>query len=129
MAGSSAPLELRAFIDSIPAFAWSASADGVPEFVNRRLQEYSGLSRDQLYGEWKSILHQDEVEDLENWWQELQSSGEPGQEEFRLRRFDGEYRWFRIAVVPVRDEQGNLIRWYGINIDIDDRKRAEQKLR
>ena len=127
--GSRAHLELRAFIDGIPAFAWSARPDGFPEFVNRRLQDYTGLSPQQLYGQWKSILHRDEVEDFENWWQGLQNSGKPGQTELRLRRFNGEYRWFQISAAPVRDEQGNLVRWYGINIDIDDRKRAEQKLR
>lgn len=127
--GTRAPLELRAFIDSLPAFAWSAGPDGSPEFVNRRLQDYTGLSADQLYGEWKSILHRDEVGDFENWWQGLQNSGKPEQTELRLRRFDGEYRWFQISAVPIHDEQGNLVRWYGVNIEIDDRKRAEQKLR
>jgi formate hydrogenlyase transcriptional activator len=121
--------ELRAFIDGIPALAWSTRPDGFPEFVNRRLQDYCGLSTDQVYGEWKSILHRDDAEAFENWWQGLQNSGEPGQTELRLRRFDGEYRWFQISAAPVHDEQGNLVRWYGINTDIDDRKRAEQKLR
>jgi formate hydrogenlyase transcriptional activator len=127
--GSRAPLELLAFIDSIPAFAWSVRPDGSPEFVNRRLQDYTGLSQDQLYGDWNSILHRDDMEDFENWWQGLQNSGKPGQAELRLRRFDGEYRWFQISAVPVHDEQGNLVRWYGVNTDIDDRRRAEQKLR
>jgi len=127
--GSRAPLELRSLIDSIPAFAWSASPDGFPEFVNQRLQDYSGLSPDQLYGDWMSILHRDEVEEFENWWQGLQNSGKPGQTELRLRRFDGEYRWFQISAAPIHDEQGNLVRWCGVNTDIDDRKRAEQKLR
>ena len=85
--------------------------------------------RTNIYGEWKSILHRDEVEEFENWWQGLQNSGKPGQTELRFRRVDGEYRWFQISAAPVHDEQGNLVRWYGINIDIDDRKRAEQKLR
>ena len=128
MAGSRAPLELRAFIDSVPAFAWSAGPDGVPEFVNRRLQDYSGLSPDQLYGQWKSILHPDDVEAFDKWWRGLQSSGEPGQTELRLRRFDGAYRWFQISTAPLRDELGNLVRWCGINLDVDDRKRADEKL-
>ena len=128
-AKSRVPLELRAFIDGIPALAWSILPDGFPEFVNRRLQDYSGLSPDQIYGEWKSILHRDDAEEFENWWQDLQNSRKPGQTELRLRRFDGEYRWFQIAAAPIHDEQGNLVRWYGINTDIDERKRAEQKLR
>jgi PAS domain S-box-containing protein len=124
-----APLELRAFIDRIPALAWSARPDGFPEFVNQRLQDYSGLSSDQVYGEWKSILHGDDAEEFENWWRGLQNSGKAGQTELRLRRFDGEYRWFQISAAPFRDEQGNLVRWCGINTDIDDHKRAEQELR
>jgi formate hydrogenlyase transcriptional activator len=126
--GSGAPLELRSFIDSIPAFAWSARPDGFPEFVNERLQDYSGLSPDQLYADWKSILHQDEVGCFEDWWRGLQNSEKPGQTELRIRRFDGEYRWFQISAAPVHDQQGNLVRWCGVNTDIDDRKRAEQKL-
>jgi PAS domain S-box-containing protein len=126
--GSRAPLEPRAFIDGIPALAWSARPDGFPEFVNQRLQDYTGLSPDQVYGGWKSILHRDDAEEFENWWQGIQDSGEPGQTELRLRRFDGEYRWFQISAAPFHDEQGNLVSWFGINTDIDDRKRAELKL-
>ena len=125
----SGDLELRAFIDGMPALAWSYSADGFPEFVNRRLQDFSGLSPDQICEEWKSILHRDDVEQFEKWWQGLQNSRNAGQTELRLRRFDGEYRWFQIAAAPAHDEQGNLVRWYGINTDIDDRKHAEQELR
>jgi len=125
----SGDLELRAFIDGMPALAWSCSADGFPEFVNRRLQDFSGLSPDQICEEWKSILHRDDVEQFEKWWQGLQNSRNAGQTELRLRRFDGEYRWFQIAAAPAHDEQGNLVRWYGINTDIDDRKHAEQELR
>jgi PAS domain S-box-containing protein len=61
-------------------------------------------------------------------WLGLLASGEPGQEEARLRRFDGEYRWFLFRAEPVRDEQGEVVRWYGTNTDIEDRKRAEDKL-
>jgi PAS domain-containing protein len=60
------PLELRAFIDGIPAFAWSARPDGILEFVNQGLQEYNGLSPEQIYGDWKSVLHRDDVEEFEN---------------------------------------------------------------
>jgi PAS domain S-box-containing protein len=123
------PLELRAFVDGVPALAWSALPDGSPEFFNQRFVDYSGLSRDQVYAEWKSTLYRDDVEEFERWWGGLQKSPKPGQTEFRLRRADGEYRWFEVPAAPVHDEQGNLIRWYGIIIDIDERKRAEQKLR
>src|SRR5215469_15479381 len=75
------PLELRAFVDGVPAVVWSALADGSPEFVNLRLQDYSGLIRDQICGEWTSILHPEDVSEFEKWWRGLQTSGKPGQTE------------------------------------------------
>jgi PAS domain S-box-containing protein len=123
------PLELRAFIDGIPALAWSALPDGFPEFFNQRFCDYSGLSPDQARAQWKSSFHRDDADEFEQWWDGLQKSRMPGQVEVRLRRADGECRWFQIAAAPVHDEQGRLTRWYGISIDIDDRTRAEQQLR
>jgi len=123
------PLELRAFIDGMPAFVWSCRPDGYPELFNQRFLQYSGLSAHQIYDEWKSTLHPDDLEAFENWWQDLQRSPKLGQTEYRIRRVDGQYRWFQISAAPVLDERGNLIRWYGVHTDIDDRKRAEQKLR
>jgi len=128
--GSRAPLELRAFIDRVPALAWSALPDGSLDFVNQRFRDYTGLSSDQLYGsEWKSAVHRDDIQQLETWWQRLRQSQEAGTTEVRFRRFDGEYRWFQIWAAPVHDEQANLVRWCGINTDIDDTKCSEQKLR
>src|SRR5215831_7410538 len=88
--------ELRAFIDGMPAVAWSCGPNGFPEFVNERFHEYSGLSLDQTSGNWKSTLHPDDVEAFEKWWQGLLRSQESGQIEVRFRRSDGEYRWFQI---------------------------------
>jgi formate hydrogenlyase transcriptional activator len=122
---SRATLDLRAFIDCVPALAWSALPDGSLDFFNQPFRTYTGLSSEQLYGsEWKSAVHPDDIQTLEAWWRDHGSTME-----LRLRRVDGEYRWFQISAAPVHDAQGNLVRWYGINADIDDRKRAEQKLR
>ncbi len=127
---SRATLEFRAFIDGVPALAWSALPDGSLEFSNQRFGDYTGLSMDQLHGsKWKSAIHPDDIQQLETWWRDLAHSGEAGTTEVRLRRFDGEYRWFQIAAAPVHDEHGNVVRWYGINTDIDERKCAEQELR
>jgi len=126
---SPTPLELRSFIDRIPALAWSALPDGSLDFFNQRFRDYTGLSSDQLYGsEWKSAVHRDDIQQLEIWWQGLRQS-QAGTTEVRLRRFDGEYRWFQITASPVYDEHANLVRWCGINTDINDIKYSEQKLR
>ena len=127
---SRATLNLRAFIDSVPAIAWSALPDGSLDFINQRFRDYTGLSTDQLIGwEWKSVVQPDDVPQLESWWQDVRHSQKAGTTEKRLRRFDGAYRWFRIAAAPVHDEQANLVRWCGINTDIDDLKCSEQKFR
>ena len=126
---SPTPLELRSFIDRIPALAWSALPDGSLDFFNQRFRDYTGLSSDQLYGsEWKSAVHRDDIQQLETWWQGLRQS-QVGTTEVRLRRFDGEYRWFQITASPLYDEHANLVRWCGINTDINDIKCSEQKLR
>jgi formate hydrogenlyase transcriptional activator len=122
-------LELRSFIDRVPALAWSALPDGSLDFFNQRFRDYTGLSSDQLYGsEWKSAVHRDDIQQLETWWQGLRQS-QAGTTEVRLCRFDGEYRWFQITASPVYDEHANLVRWCGINTDINDIKCSEQKLR
>ena len=127
---SRTPLELRAFIDSVLTIAWSAQPDGSLDFVNQRFRDYTGLSSDQLTGwEWKAVVHRDDIPQLETWWQDVRQSQKAGTTEKRLRRFDGAYRWFRIAAAPVHDEQADLVRWCGINTDIDDLKRSEQKFR
>jgi formate hydrogenlyase transcriptional activator len=125
-----ATLKLRAFIDAVLAIAWSALPDGSLDFINQRFRDYTGLPSDQLIGwEWKSVVHPDDLQKLGTWWQDVRQSQEAGTTEKRLRRFDGAYRWFRIAAAPVHDEQANLVRWCGINTDIDDLKCSEQKFR
>jgi formate hydrogenlyase transcriptional activator len=120
--------ELRSCIDRVPALAWSALPDGSLDFLNQRFQDYTGLTPDQLRGlRWQSIVHGDDIQQVEVWWQELRQSQEESTKTVRLRRFDGKYRWFQIAASPVHDDHGKLVFWYGINTDIDDLKRSEQK--
>jgi len=127
---SQALSELRAFIDNIPALAWTALPDGSIECFNQQFTDYSGWSARQMPRSWRSSdgLHRDDLDRFEQWWHELLESRKPASTEVRFRRADGEYRWFQISAAPIRDGQGNLVRWCGINIDIDDRKRAEQNL-
>ncbi|MFC4527004.1 PAS domain-containing protein [Dyella halodurans] len=127
---STAERDLSSIINTIPALAWSARTDGSGEFFNQHYLDYVGLSAKQA-NEWglTVALHPDDVHDLTAWWQLVMASQTPGETEARLRRFDGEYRWFLFRVNPLRNASGNIIKWYGISIDIDDRKRAEENLR
>ncbi len=117
-------------IDKIPTLAWACRPDGTTEFLNQRWLEYTGLSMEaSVDWGWKVAIHPDDLEQLMETWLGLLASGEPGDEAARLRAFDGTYRWFLFRAVPVRDEQGNVVRWYGTNTDIEDLKRAEAELR
>ncbi len=116
-------------IDKIPALAWSCAPDGAAEFLNQVWLDYTGLPREEAVGwGWKAAIHPEDLDKLMATWLALLASGEPGQEEARLRRFDGEYRWFLFRAVPVRDEQGRIVRWYGTNTDIEELKHAEALL-
>jgi formate hydrogenlyase transcriptional activator len=122
---------LRLIVDTIPAQAWRALPDGSVDYFNQRWHDYTGLSPREAHGwGWKAIIHpEDAARAMGKWTQEVLPSGKPGEIEMRLRRFDGEYRWFIVRVEPQCDELGHVIQWYGTNTDIDDLKRAEDKLR
>ena len=121
---------LRKIIDTIPTLAWCGLPDGSKEFFNQRWHDYTGLSQEEAHGwGWKRTIHPDDLEKLLDKWLKFVASGEPGEIEARVRRFDGQYRWFLFRAEPLRDEQGNIVNWYGTNIDIEDRKRAEDRLR
>jgi PAS domain S-box-containing protein len=116
----------RTMIDAIPTMAWSALPDGSVEFANQRWHDYTGLSAEELRGwEWKVAVHPEDLEKVVDIWQALLASRQPGELEGRVRRFDGEYRWFLFRAEPVLDERGNIVKWYGTNTDIEDLKRAE----
>ena len=121
---------LDLIINTIPALAWSARPDGSAEFFNQHYLEYVGLSAEQVkdWG-WTVAVHPDDLNGLAGSWQSIMASGERGESEARLRRFDGEYRWFLFRANPLRDESGNIVNWFGINTDIEDRKRAGEALR
>ena len=121
---------LRTTIDTIPVIAWRTLPDGSGEFWNRRWHDYTGLSFEAARGwGWRVAIHPEDLDELEKKWRADLASGQPGSVEGRLRRFDGEYRWFLFRYEPLRDRAGNIVSWYGTNTDIDDLKRAEQKLR
>jgi PAS domain S-box-containing protein len=122
--------QLRIMIDTIPTFAWSCFEDGSVEFLNRSWLAFTGLSQGEAAGwAWVRAVHSEDLESLTGRWRDILAAGQPGEAEARLRRFDGEYRWFLFRVVPFRDEAGAIVRWYGTNTDIEDLKRAEGDLR
>src|ERR1700730_3316928 len=116
-------------VDAIPTLAWSARPDGSAEFLNRRWLDYTGLSAEEAsdWG-WTAALHTEDRDKVMDCWRRLLDSGEAGEMEGRLRRHDGDYRWFLFRAEPLRDESGNIFKWYGANTDIEDRKRAEALL-
>ncbi|HEX8292737.1 MAG TPA: PAS domain-containing protein [Pyrinomonadaceae bacterium] len=117
---------LKLIIDTIPALAWSTASDGSADFFNQHYLDYMGLSAEQVAGwGWTAALHPDDRDGLATEWQRIMAAGEPAEAEARLRRYDGEYRWFLFRANPLRDESGNIVKWYGTNTDIDARKRAE----
>src|SRR5580692_841536 len=121
--------DLSSIINTIPMLAWSARPDGFCDFLNQRWLDFTGLSEDQACGwGWGATIHPDEAKGLLDSWQMALVTGQLADVEARMRRFDGEYRWFLLRASPLRDESGKIVRWYGTNTDIDDRKRAEQEL-
>jgi PAS domain S-box-containing protein len=122
--------QLRAIIDTIPVLAWSADPDGSADFFNQRWLEYAGLSVEEARGwGWMIAVHADDLARITDCCKSIVATGEPGEIEARLRRADGEYRWFLFRANPFRDESGNIVKWFGTNTDIEDRKRAEDALR
>ena len=125
----SAERDLNQIINTIPALVWSARPDGSAEFFNQQYLDFLGLSAEQASGwGWTAAVHPDDMDILTAAWQRIMASEEPGEAEARMRGRDGEYRWFLFRASPMRDEQGNIVKWYGTNTDIDDRKRAEALL-
>jgi len=120
--------ELRDVINTVPAHAWSALPDGEVDFVNQRWQQFTGLpAEDALRWNWEAVVHPDDQARFVADWRAALNSGRPMETEVRVRRADGEYRCLLVRNVPLHDERGKILRWYGISTDIDDRKRAEQE--
>ncbi len=121
--------ELHMVIDTIPVMAWTVRPDGVVDFLNRRWLSYSGLSLKQFVADPTVPIHPEDVARVLGKWRVQSALGESYDDEMRLRRSDGEYRWFLVRTAPLRDEQGAVVKWYGVSTDIEDRKRAEEALR
>src|SRR6201988_316938 len=120
---------LRLVINTIPTMAWSVRPDGAVDFVNQRWLDYTGLTLEQEVEEPTRVVHPEDLPRVMEKWLTDMAAGQPSEDEMRLQRADGEYRWFLIRTAPLRDERRNILKWYGVSIDIEDRKQAEEALR
>ena len=121
--------KLRDLIETIPAMAFVTRPDGANEFVSRQWIEFSGFSSVESAGAgWAASIHPDDLEQHAAKWRAACASGEPFESESRHRDVHGNYRWLLVRAVPLRNEQGEIRKWYGTAIDIEDRKRAEALL-
>jgi PAS domain S-box-containing protein len=121
---------LRLVIDTIPGMVWSGLPDGTFDFVNQPWLTYLGCSWEELSarGGLRSVVHPDDIEGSDARWSVTRATGRHTDHELRMRRADSQYRWFLTRALPLRDEQDNIVRWYGTATDIEDRKRAEMLL-
>jgi formate hydrogenlyase transcriptional activator len=122
---------LRDVIETIPTMAWTTLPDGASDFANQRWQEYSGMSLHDTSGEgWKKPFHPADIATHVEKWRASLATGKPFENEARVRRAsDGQHRWFLHRAVPLRDERGEIVKWYGTATDIEDLKQAQVKLR
>ena len=122
--------DLSLMIDAIPGMIHTARSDGYLDYFNRRWLEYFGCSLSEVEGwNWTGWIHPDDLAGILDRWRTCVASGETFEYETRVRRGDGQYRWMFHRKVPLRDEHGNIVRWYGASLDIEDRKQAEEALR
>src|SRR5882672_7943844 len=122
--------KLRQIIETVPSLLWSTDPAGEPTQLSQRLLDYSGMQfEDFLHGGWEAFIHPaDFPETAKAFYQAIQT-GTSYQAVHRLRRSDGEYRWHHARGEPLRDREGQIVQWYGLSVDIDERKKAEERLR
>ncbi len=122
--------QLRTLADSMPQQVWMADPDGFMFWCNRRWYEFTGMNPEETIGwRWQSVHEPEYLPKVLERWRRSLATGEPFEMEFPLRSAGGEYRWFLSRGTPVRDASGRILRWYGTNTDVEDRKRAEEAIR
>ena len=120
----------RQIIDTVPSLLWSAGPDGEPTYVNQRILDYTGARQEDFRRRgWAAFLHPDDLlETAQSFYLAVQT-GTSHEAVHRVRRSDGEYCWHHTRAEPLRDQQGRIVQWYGVSVDIDERKKAEERLR
>lgn len=120
---------LQQIISSIPGLAWSSDAEGRTTYWSQQYLDYAGLELEAVLGfGFLDHIHPEDIAHVQEVWAATLASGSPGEAEARLRRADGQYRWFLIRASPFYDGAGRLTQWFGVNVDIENRKRAEEEL-
>ena len=128
---SEARRELQLTIDSIPVMVSTFDPDGTRSFVNQQWQNYTGHTQREATGKGLNTsvyYHPDDVQRFDSAWRVAQAKGETLSVDVRTRRADGTYRWYTMRRAPLRDELGNIVKWYSVGIDVDDQKAAENAL-
>lgn len=121
---------LRLAIDTIPGLVWTSLPDGHIEYLNKRWLDYTGMRQEDATGwGWQVAIHPDDLPGLLEYWESILTAGAAGEYEARLRRFDGKYRWFLFRGVPLYNESGKLVKWYGTNTDIEALRASERVAR
>jgi two-component system cell cycle sensor histidine kinase/response regulator CckA len=119
----------RALGEAVPGLLWASDAHGRPIYVNAAWSAYTGASLEELAAsDWRRFNHPDDLGRMEAAWQHAEHTRTPLEFEFRRRRHDGTYRWFLGRSAPLLDAAGRIEQWVGLDVDIDDRKRAEADL-
>src|SRR5579872_143007 len=118
---------LRLIIDTIPTMAWTLRPDGAVDFLNQRWMDYTGLSLEEIKDPNRVVHPADLPRVVEKWLVDM-AAGRPSEDEMRLRNAEGEFRWFLVRTVPLRDDSGAIVKWFGTSTEIEDRKKAEDAL-
>ncbi|HEV3306321.1 MAG TPA: diguanylate cyclase [Candidatus Sulfotelmatobacter sp.] len=122
-------LYFRTITEAVPEIIWTATPDGQDDHFNQKCFDYTGLTLKDLSGsQWKVIIHPDELEACFASWQNALRVGKPYEIEYRLRGKDGSYRWFLGRANPIRNSDGEIVKWFGICTDIENQKQNQQKL-
>jgi PAS domain S-box-containing protein len=125
-----AEIQLQTVLDAIPQQIWSGPPDGTLDYCNERWRSYMELGLEELQGDgWQSMLYPDDRKRVLRAWRESVTTGSPYEQEERHRGVDGTYRWFLARGLPFRDAEGRIVRWYGTNTDVEDRKKVKEELR
>ena len=121
---------LRQIIDTVPGFLWSSDPAGEPTHINQHMLDYSGMRfEDFKHGGWEAFVHPADFPETAKAFYHAIQTGTSYQDVNRLRRVDGEFRWHHSHGEPLRDRDGQIVQWYGLSVDIDEHKKAEERLR